>query len=262
MRNLKIILARVAIFIATLIFSNHAWANSLGVDPLYVEILPGKSTAVRVTNFSDIDTPVELFIDERVVDQTGKQFRKDAEDAFIIFPPQAIIKANKTQVFRIQTLRKDLNESQSYFLSVRQIPVDLGQEEGSVRLQVVFAFDVAVHLIPRGVKAKPIIDQVKLTSLEIAPESELGETSTTVPAVELTLRNDGNKFLYLQDQNYIASGINADGSPMEPIEWSADEILSAVKVVLVNPGTSRTFKLPLPKGPNPKEISIKIRPRK
>ena len=262
MRNLKIILARVAIIIATLLFSNQAWANSLGVDPLFVEMLPGKSTAVRVTNFSDIDTPVELFINERVVDQTGQQTRKDAEDEFIIFPPQAVIKANKTQVFRLQTLQKDLNESKSYFLSVRQLPVDLGQNEGRVKLQVVFAFDVAVHLIPRGIKARPIIENVKLTSLEIATESETGGASETVPAVELTLRNDGNKFLYLQDQNYIATGIDADGSPLDNIEWTVEEILSAVKVVLVNPGSSRTFKLPLPEGLSPKELSINIKPRK
>jgi len=262
MRNYLNILARVAILIATLIFSTHSWANSIGVDPLYVEILPGKSAAVRVTNFSDVDTPVDLYINERIVDQSGKQTRENAEDEFIIFPPQAVIKANKTQVFRLQTLRKDLDESKSYFLSVRQLPVDLGRSDEGARLQIVFAFDAAIHLIPRGVKAKPIIENVKPTTLEIETENETGEASKTVPAVELTLRNDGNKFLYLQDQNYIASGIDADGSPLKDIQWSVDEILSVVKVVLVNPGTSRTFKLPLPEGLNPNELSIKVEPRK
>src|SRR3546814_16872507 len=82
-----------------------------------------------------------------------------AHDDFILFPPQGVIEANGVQVFRAQSINPAIDRSKSYYITVRQLPVDLTMEPGSsgAQLQVVFAFDVAMHTVPRGAESNPVI---------------------------------------------------------------------------------------------------------
>ncbi len=268
------ILVGVAIILATLFTSNFAFANSLGVEPLFLEIRPGQSAAIRVNNISDNDAPVEVYVKERLVDATGVQTRREADDAFIIFPPQTVIPPNSTQVFRLQPIDKTMTESKSYYVSIRQLPVDLGESDGEgARVQVVFAFDAAVHVIPRKAEPKPVAVDAKLSQMTIKvptgryendDEGEPREVmeDKIVPAAQLTLRNDGNRYLYLQDQEYTLNGTQQDGSSLTFDDWSVDEVLKSVSVVLLQPKSTRTFKLPLPEGTKPSNLSFKVKARR
>jgi len=168
MRLLIKSLVGVVTFMIALIISIPAYANSLGVEPLFLEIRPGQSAAIRVNNISDNEAPVEVYVKERLVDSAGVQTRREADDAFIIFPPQTVIPPNTTQVFRLQPIDKSLTESKSYYVSIRQLPVDLGEGAGEgARVQVVFAFDAAVHVIPRKAEPKPVAVDAKLSQMTI-----------------------------------------------------------------------------------------------
>lgn len=268
------ILVGVATLMATLFLSIASYANSLGVEPLFLEVRPGQSAAIRVNNISDNEAPVEVYVKERLVDATGVQTRREADDAFIIFPPQTVIPPNTTQVFRLQPIDKTMTESKSYYVSIRQLPVDLGESSGEgARVQVVFAFDAAVHVIPRKAEAKPVAVDAKLSQMTIKvptgryendDEGEPREImeDKVVPAAELTLRNDGARYLYLQDQEYTLNAINSDGSKMETPKWSVDDVLKSVSVVLLQPKSTRTFKLPLPDGAKPSDLSFKVKARR
>ena len=274
MRLFKYILVGVAAIIATLFISHSALANSLGVEPLFMEVRPGQSAAIRVNNTSDADAPVEIYVHERIVDINGVQTRRVADDDFIVFPPQAVIPASKTQVFRLQPINKTATESKSYYVSIRQLPVDLGDApEQGARVQIVFAFDAAVHVIPRKAEAIPVAMGAKLSEMKIKvptgryENDDEGEPievieEKIVPAVEMTLRNDGSRYLYLQDQEYILNGTMADGNNIDFPGWSVDDVLQSVAVVLVQPQSKRTFKLPLPEGMKPSNLSFKVKARR
>lgn len=251
-----------------------ARAAALAVEPLFIELAPGASAAVRVRNTSDAPTTVELSIEERAVDEQGTQTRTDAEDSFVLFPPQGVIAPQQVQVFRIQPLKIDPTKSHSYFLTVRQLPVKLDPiEGGGTQLQVVFAFDVAVHTVPRGARNDPVLVSAGLDTTQVekvaapdAPPPPVGgprpaPVMETVPAMAVTLRNDGNKYLYLQDLDYDATGIDQAGNKIDLPDWNENAIVDAAQVALVPPGATRSFKLPLRGAPALKGIELRLRPR-
>jgi fimbrial chaperone protein len=249
-------------------------ANSLSVEPLFVEVTPGSAGAIRVRNTSDKPMSIELFFNERQVSETGIQNRLDAEDAFVLFPPQAVIAPQSLQVFRFQPVLTETSKSQSFYLTVRQLPVQLEPiDGGGTRLQVVFAFDVAVHTTPRGSKADPQFVSAALDTMQIekapaadaqplAPDAKRPKPEfETVPAIAVTLRNDGNKYMYLQDLEYVAIGLDESGKKIEIPSWDVNAIIDAAKVPLLQPGATRTFKLPLRGIPTLKSVDVRIRKR-
>lgn len=266
-------------FFLSLIFSASVCqmdvqASSLGVEPLFLEVSPGQSAAIRVKNSSDVVSTVELLVHERLVDENGEQTRRPADDDFIVFPPLAAVPASSTQVFRIQSLLKDLAVSRSYFVTIRQVPVKLAPTtEPGARLRVVFAFDSAVHVVPRKAKADPKVVSANIDKTIIAVKTGRYETrdfgeqveiveQKEVPAVAITLRNDGNKYFYLQDYEYRLSGTDAAGESIDLPNFSVAEILDTTAVVLVPPGAQRTFKLPLSEAVSAQQISFTIKRRK
>lgn len=254
--------------------ASPALAASLSVEPLFIEVTPGSSGAVRVRNTSDAPITVELSVAERNVDAVGIQTKTDAEDAFILFPPQGVIAPQGIQVFRMQPIAADNTKSHSYHLTVKQLPVKLDPiEGGGTRLQVVFAFDVAVHTTPRGAKADPQFVSAALDTMQIekAPAADAPPLAPgakrpkpefeTVPAIAVTLRNDGNKYMYLQDLDYVAIGLDEAGNKVEIPGWDVNAVIDAAKVPLVQPGATRTFKLPLRGLPALKSVDVRIRKR-
>jgi hypothetical protein len=72
---------------------------------------------------------LELEIEARHVSRDGVQTRTPADDDFIAIPPQAIVPAQGTQVFRLQAIPTGDVESKSYFVTVHQLPVKMGELE-------------------------------------------------------------------------------------------------------------------------------------
>jgi hypothetical protein len=82
-----------------------------------------------------------------------------------------------------------------------------------------------------------------------------------VPAVQITLRNAGTKYLYLQNLDFEATGTDQSGAKVKLPAWDQTAIIDAAGVTLVEPGAERTFKLPLRNGPDLKSVSVEIRRR-
>lgn len=253
--------------------SQKAQASSIGVEPLFLEVAPTQSAAIRVRNTSDVAIPVEVLVFKRDVDAQGTQTRIPADDDFIIFPPQASLKASGTQVFRLRPIDGTKTQSQSYFVSFRQVPVPLApSEENGARIQVVFSFDAAVHVVPRKAKGAAVLKTAKASTMVV--DEATGEVKSlkngrqvdvmrevTVPAVEIEIENNGNKYLYLHEQEFTATITDTSGETSEH-KWINDEVSKHVKVTLVEPNESRTFTLPLPKGVNPSQVNVSVRKRR
>jgi fimbrial chaperone protein len=271
LRRFTRIFGAAAATAAAFVFHASPASAQLAFEPLFVEVAPGQSAAIRARNTSDKPMTLELEIEARHVNRDGVQTRTAADDDFIAIPPQAVVPAQGTQVFRLQALPTGANESTSYFVTVHQLPVKMDElEGGGAQLQMVFAFDVAVHVVPNGVEAKPELVGTKLSTMMIdekkanpnAPNGGKAETpKIQVPAVEITLRDAGTKYLYLQNLEYVATGIDASGAKIDLPRWQENEVVNAAGVTLVEPGAERVFKLPLRNAPALKSVQVEIRER-
>jgi len=260
-----------AILMAGSGFTAHA--SSIGVEPLFLEVAPSQSAAIRVRNTSEQAIPVEVLVFKRDVDAAGKQTRIPADDDFIIFPPQASLKASGTQVFRLRPLDNTKTNSQSYYVSFRQVPAPLApSEENGARIQVVFSFDAAVHVVPRKAKSDVVLKTSRASNMSV--KEATGEVKSlkngrqvdvmkevTVPAVEIEIENTGNKYLYLHEQEFTATVTDISGKTSTH-KWVNDDVSKHVRVTLVEPNEARTFTLPLPKGVNPSKIDVSVRKRR
>lgn len=266
-------LAALSLSVGALYYSPAAHASSIGVEPLFLEIAPNRSGAIRVRNTSDDEIPVEVMVFRRTVDATGKQTKTPADDDFILFPPQASLKGQATQVFRLQPIVDVTDISQSYYVTVRQIPVPMDELDlKGVQLQVVFAFDAAVHIVPRKTEGKLEIINTQLSTMTFdQPTGEFEDkgngrrleitTPVTLPAIELEVKNAGSKYLYLQDHDFSANlGGTAQVQALSP-KWGYDDIVTAAGVTLVEPQKSRIFKLPLPAGTQADTVSMSAKKR-
>lgn len=259
---------------AAMSWASASHAQSLAVEPLFIEVAPGQSAAIRVRNSSTTKQTVEVSVVERVVGEDGQASRVPADDVFVLFPPQGVIEPNSVQVFRVQPINPQNDKSRSYYVTVRQLPVDLVNTgaEGA-QLQVVFAFDVAIHVVPRGAKSLPVIEAAKPTTATVStveiddpnrspdPSARAREPKETVPGVEITLRNDGTKYLYLQELSYVIEGVNAAGAKVELPILDEAAVLDAVQMPLVLPGTTRRFVLPFKGTQTLTSVTARARPR-
>lgn len=269
-------------FVSTLIVAgllctatSNVNAASIGVQPLMVEVEPGRATAIRVRNISNESTSIETIVSERIVDENGGQQKREAEDAFLLLPPQASIPPQGLQVIRVQPLiGPDLTESRSFYVSIQQVPVEFKPQQrasGGAQMQVRFAFDVAVHVVPRGAKPKFALVSAApgVTKVTILPKTEdllrqgdvSGPVIKTVPAAVISIRNDGNRYLYLQNYEYTITGVLDDGSRKEFPKLTEREIVDAAGVTLVPPRSARKFSLPLPEGTRVRSLSVQVRER-
>lgn len=265
-------LMAVALLVAQL--SGAVRAQSISVEPLFIEISPGQSAAIRVRNNSDRAQTVELNMSERAVSEGGEASRTDAEDEFVVLPPQAVIQPNSVQVFRIQPLAPDPRQSHSFYATARQVPVALTpQPGGGAFLQVVFAFDVAIHVVPRGAQGMPELVSAALTTTTVSivdandpnrspdPSVRAREPRREVPGAEIVLRNTGNKYLYLHQLGFEIIGVTAAGERINLPPLDENGILEAVQVTLVPPGATRRIVLPLRDAPPLARVEVQFRPR-
>jgi hypothetical protein len=129
---------------------------------------------------------------------------------------------------------------------------------------------VAVHVVPKGAEAKPELVAATVSTTTISDKSKPATgspaaaqvvASRQVPAVEITLRNAGTKYLYLQDLEYMATGVSQSGTKVDLPRWDQNAVIDAAGVTLVEPGAERVFKLPLEGVPALKSVQVEIRQR-
>jgi hypothetical protein len=138
------------------------------------------------------------------------------------------VPAGRAQLFQVQHATGALAASQSYYLNVKQLPVDVEpvRVEGGGELTFLFAFNVAVNVVPQG--AEPALE------VEGARRAEDG--------VEVTFTNQGSRFVYLRD---AVVTLHAGGASA-PLDDRGEAVLADQNVL--EPGKRRRVVLPLPAG--------------
>lgn len=157
-------------------------ASAMDVQPtINVINLPRDAGGIRIAirNPRNVPLPVSFEIFERKVNLDGTEEQKPADDLFTIFPAQAVIPPGRTQAVRIQWVGGATDKSRSFTFYSAEVPVNLeGQQSG---VQRILRIGASVHVAPANTKPQPVIEAS-------APEAD---------GVKVTVRNDGQRFLYV-----------------------------------------------------------------
>ncbi len=223
-------------------------AHAMSVTPIVLDMTTsgGKAKQITVVNDGAKPLPVEIVVSRIELDEKGEISSKPAGDEFLVFPPQALLKAGATQNFRIQWVGDpQIPTSQHYVFSVNQVPVKM--PEGKSGVQVVFNFATIVNVAPAG--GKSAIALVK---------SGIGKDDKGKPRPALTVRNPGNSYAKLTDATIKLSG----GSWSETL--TPEKLRQSMGVGLVQPGKTRRFLIPvdMPAGVTNVKASIVYKPGK
>lgn len=199
------------------------------VSPTHIELKSAGSESraqVLLRNDSDAPLPVEATLRKLDLDTNGKPRSSDGASDFLVFPPQTLIPPGGSQVFRLTWVGEPLlDASQSYQLTLSQIPVRL--RETTNRVQVVMAFGVVINVAPP--RGQPALD---LVSASIS--NSKGQRNPVV-----TVRNPSRVHALLPKATIRLSG---DGWSQTLTPAFLDQ---RVGIGLVQPGKQRRFVLPV-----------------
>ena len=239
-----------AAFLSTTLLANSSPSAAMVVAPVHVEMTSagsGGRAQVTVTNDSHYPLPVETSVEKMKLDENGGHTLSKAGNEFMVFPPQALIPAGGSQVFRVQWVGEPmLGESQSFILAITQIPLKMSDSKKGV--QVVASLGVNINVAPPQATAS-----LKLVGAEIATAKD-GKRQPTI-----TVENPTKTHALLPQFTIRLTG---DGG------WSrtmaVGELSSTIGIGLVQPGKRRRFTLPvdLPAGVSKVQVALDLKPKR
>jgi fimbrial chaperone protein len=224
-------------------------AKAMTVQPIVLDLSTsgGKaSSQISVINDAAKPLPVEIVVLRAELDEKGDMTTKPASEDFLVVPQQVLIPPGATQSFRIQWVGDpQIKTSQSYVVSVNQVPVKM--PEGKTGVQVVFNFATIVNIAPSVGKAE-------ITLLKAG----IGKDEKGKARPELTVKNPGNIHAKLTDATIKLSG-GAWSQTLVP-----DQLRQLVGIGLIQPGKTRRFLIPvdMPDGVSQVTASIDYKPGK
>lgn len=255
-RDMRRLSAVVAITIAGLVAVSSA--EAMRVSPMVAELTTtgaGSTARIEVGNIGNAALPFETVITE--VDMTGDVItEKPADEEFLVFPPQGLVPTNGRQVVRVQWVgAPDLDASRAFYLSVRQLPVEVtpsGEGGGSLQVSVLYTMKALLVVAPPNARPdvrveKVVPAMVSPPAIEIDPALTGGEQVGPPPAepgIEVTLVNQGKRYALLSGATWSVSGTDLSGQPYNKT-LTGDTISQTVGVGYLAPsGGRRTFKIP------------------
>ena len=203
--------------------------------PIKMEFEPagrGASQAFRLENDSSNTVPVQLSMLTRQMDLDGKETNTPAEDDFLVYPPQVLLKPNEVQTVRVKWLGTPKPEKElAYRILAEQLPVNLEKEKpGESRINVLVRYLGSVYIVPKGAKAEVVLEST-------APQTDAAGKRR----IELIFHNRGKAHSMLND---LRLKIQAGGKTVE----LGPEALPNVAGENVLAGQKRRFLLPWPEG--------------
>jgi|GEM_PF-6519507 len=270
-----------------LCFSFVMPAHAMKIVPSILDLRslgPDSQREIQVTNTSNKHVPVEITLEELDITIDGSQMRTPVtEDDILIFPPQSIIPAGRTQTFRLKWIGDPfLQSSRTYSIVLSQIPVtipddydpfvsiselkrahDKKREEElaakgaatALSLDVVFNFVTAVTVAPAeyGVESK----NKEFSSISPPDVSVLSSsykvTDDGGKFIEVVLRNSGDVHTYLSN----VGSINFFADNGWKRSFSGENIAFSIGAGLLLPKHDRRFMFPVPElESSPGDVSV------
>lgn len=220
-------------------------ASAQSVQPMRFDLQPSGARSqqtLTIENNRAYPITVEIFAEAISTGEDGTEILSPADDDFLIFPPQALIEAGKSQSVRVKYIGEPgLDVSQTYRVHVNQLAVDLsGEQRTGVRVALNFA--TLASVVPAGAKPFLVVDNVEPTA-----DGQL----------KVSLRNEGKAYERLVATEWtLSSGKTAKTFADDALlEW-----LAGVSS-LVLPGETRDFVIPVPEGFDAASTTVEVASR-
>ena len=250
--------------------------HAMRVSPMVVEMQTGGANAVarvQVQNINKGDLPFETRITRIDFDDSGNINETPADEDFLVFPPQGLLKAGQRQVIRLQWLGPvDLPASRGYYISINQLPVSLepGNESApGASVQIVYHMKALVTVAPP--RATPRVSVVSVKPITMAIKPAEGATPLVAtdaaappaepaigPGLEVVVRNTGTRYAMMAGAKWTITGKDQAGKPLTVVV-GPDELNCTVGVGYLAPlNGTRTFKVPTASAFGAAPISIEF----
>ncbi|URW75579.1 hypothetical protein M9980_13805 [Sphingomonas donggukensis] len=223
-------------------------AYAYSVQPMIYSLTPsgsGASARITITNSKEGLLNVEIEPYSVVADDAGKRTFTPAPDDFLIFPPQASIQGDKSQLFQVRYVgAPTLAKGKVYVLRVRQMnTIDLVKPQDpaaqtQTQLKMSVNFNTTAIVQPREMTPKISVER------DLAPDANgilRGRiTNTGVGVADLTrvawgLDRAGKQEAIAQDQVKYGEAIFLEPGHSRDIALS-DKIRTPARLVLTQPG--------------------------
>ncbi len=211
-------------------------ASALKFVPFVQEFAPRGPNSKKVYRIEN-DGPEQVAIQVSMVHRTmkidGTEDLIEAEDDFIVFPPQLVLEPGESRTVRVQWLGDpDPKIELAYRIIAEQLPVDFGNNStAGSHVTLLVRYEGAVYIAPKGVASD--------VALESA-EAKRGADGSR--KLVLTVQNKGNAHTLLRNLSLNVRS-RADGSqttiPGEKLDGMRGENVLA--------GHRRRFELAWPK---------------
>lgn len=232
--RLSKLLAPVAFVAAVAVAPLAAWAMT--VQPVVLDLTTagrGMSQVITVENTFATPLPVEMRVEDLILDETGvKGAGKDSGD-LAVFPPTALIPPGQTQTFRVQWVGDpDIKASKHYYVTVAQLPVQL--PEGQSAIQILYNFQVLASAAPTGGR-----HELKLV------RSEIGKNDKGQPIPILYVENTGSAHGYLSRGTLRLTAKDAAGRTVLQRTLPGPEIQQVIGFGLIGANQTRRVSAPI-----------------
>ncbi len=219
-----------------------AWLSAGSVQalkfvPFVQEFAPrgaNAKKAFRVENDGPEEIAVQVSMVRRIMALDGSEQLLDAEDDFIVFPPQMILKPGEERTIRVQWLGDPNPKAElAYRIIAEQLPIDLssGQQTGS-RVNLLIRYEGSVYIAPSGIASEVVVDTAA-AHLDANGDKKL----------LLTLHNRGTAHALLRDLRLkFTSKRDSTSTTLPP------ERLDGIRGENMLAGNRRRFTLAWPQG--------------
>lgn len=258
--------ASALLFVAALALTVPALnspAYAMRVSPMVVEMESRGTDAtarIEVQNINPGNLAFETRVFRMAIDAEGEITETPADEDFLIFPPQGVLPAGGRQVVRLQWLGPaEPDTSQSYYVSVEQLPVKLdpvANEQIGAQVQILYNMRALVVVAPPG--AKPDVSATKVEQVFYQPPTPPGaaEQPEMQDGVAVTLTNTGRRHAMMANFSWQLVGTDKDGKWLR-VDVSPEELTRAVGTGYVPAQGERIFRLPIPGfGPGPIKLTF------
>lgn len=228
---IKLFLSILA-FVAVAFSGNAAFA--MAVTPVIIDMTATGKNAISdisVDNTAVGDIPVAIGVSEAFIDQNGEVKTVAADELFQIYPPQALIKPNSRQKFKVKWIGdSQLQKGRTFIFSVAQQPVQL--PDGMSGIQILYNFEVIVSVAPE--KSQP--------DLKIG-DSKF-QTIDGKRRLSFSVQNVGVAHGYLSASKIKFEAKDKNGAVVWTKTVEPEEIGQNVGAGILQPGSTRKFTLP------------------
>ncbi len=243
MHALRLAFAAVASMAA--VMAGPGSARAMSISPVQLEMQStggGSRGTLTVTNTSNAPLPVDVAIKRLTQDENGtRKYHDDAQNDFLVLPPQAMIPPGGSQVFRVQWVGEPLlAESRSFMLFANQVAVKMPGNVSGV--QMISSMGAMINIAPPKSAA-----DLTVVSAGVDIDKKTGKRQATV-----TVENPTKTHALLPKATLHLQA----GSWQETL--GPDVIGAKIGIGLVPPGQRRRFVLPVAVPQNVSSVQASI----